>query len=138
MATKSHSWLPAKGLNKGEEVLLVHEEPDWEEENCYCCCWCLSSAVVLLEGWVLPSPVPRLCPRAAPSHLDIQDCAEDRHLFPKHLRARPCLAAHQAAQGVLPASFFLPIADCSQAYSTAVIPVLQTYIATRVQSWLLP
>lgn len=43
-----------------------------------------------LESWVIPSPVPRLCPHAAPSHWAIQDCAEDRHLFPRYLRARPC------------------------------------------------
>lgn len=92
-----------------------------------------------LESWVILSPVPRLCPHAAPSHWAIQDCAEDRHLFLRYLRARPCwscqpteLPAHQAAQGVL------SVADCSQAYSAPVIPVLQTYFATRVQSWLLP
>lgn len=125
-----------KGCSKGGDVLLLHEEPDWEEDKCCCCCcWCLSSAVVFLEGQVIQSPVPGLCLHAAPSHLAIQDCDEDRHLFPRYLRARLCLAAHQAPQGVLPASFSLPVADCSQAYSASV---LQTYTATSMQSWLLP
>lgn len=108
---------------------------DCKEDKWCCCCWCLSSAAVFLEGWVIPSPVPGLCPHAATSHLAIQDCAEDRQLFPKYLRARSCLTAHQAPQGVLPTSFSLLVADCSQAYSASV---LQTYTATSVQSWLLP
>lgn len=64
-------------------------------EDSDCCCPSVAdgaSALHLcsLEGWVTQSPAPGL--GSTPAHWAIQDYAEDTHLFPIYLRARPCLS----------------------------------------------
>lgn len=103
-----------------------------------CCCLSVAagvSALQLFPGWTgHTEPSPRTVP--TPAHQAMRDYAEDTHLFPTHLRARPCLSCQPIKLSEVRSQpvFLSPVADCRWIFPASLSPVLQTHHSNQASS----